>query len=221
MRSRSVLTVVMAVAAVGCGASVVDESNGGPGTGAATPQATVQELVDHLEEAEFNEAAALSFPNHAELASLAEGASFSDVAGALRSESTSVSANFWAGFAQGSATFLDGDVAIASGTKETRDGIEFSGVVVTPDGESDRTVYTREANGWRIDVFASFGAGLASRMIEPTERLLVTLTEDAELIRSELRLIIPSLYLAAADENLPPKLSQDLLKLIEIITRIN
>ncbi|MEA1903058.1 MAG: hypothetical protein U9N56_05985 [Actinomycetota bacterium] len=215
----SALLIPLAVVVAACGGDTAVEESVGFGPGAESPQDAVNELVEHLDRAEFKEASDLSVPGHAALASLAEGASFLDVAAAIRQEDTSVAANFWAGFAQGSATFLSGDVATADGEAVVQDSLELQSVPVIADDGAQRTMFTQEVDGWRIDVFASFGGGLAGRMIAPAERLLVTETDDAALILQELRAVVPSLLVAAVSPDLPPQLSQDVLRLIEVISR--
>ena len=206
---------------VACGDSSDADVVQGFGPGGSNPEAAVRDLVAHLDAAEFNEASDLSVPGHAALASLAEGASFSAVASALALEDTTVAANFWAGFAQGSALFLQGEIATQEEEVVNHAGIEFHGILVLPEENTERVMYTRDVDGWRIDVFASFGAGLAGRMVPQVERLLAADTDDAMLIRGELSQIVPSLHVAAGGDDLPPQFRQEILRLIEVISRIN
>ena len=212
------MATLMLVAA-SCGGSSDAEEVDGFGPGGTSPEAAVRALVGHLDAAEFSEASDLSVPGHAALASLAEGASFSAVASALALEDTTVAANFWAGFAQGSALFLQGEIVTEDDEIVTHEGLEFHGVLVMPEGNTERVMYTRDVDGWRIDVFASFGAGLAGRMVPQVERVLAADTDDARLIRAELSAIVPSLHVAAASDELPPQFRQEVLKLIEVISR--
>ena len=85
----------MAVALVACGGSAEITSPSGPaGPGADTPEEAVLELIDHLNAPDFSAAIDLAVPNHAALASLGEGSTFSDVAAALRGADASVAATF-------------------------------------------------------------------------------------------------------------------------------
>ena len=70
-----------------------------------------------------------------------------------------------------------------------------------------------------LDLFASFGGGMAARMIQPAERLLITQTDDSRLILAELRAVVPSLTVAASNPELLPEVINDLTRLIEVITR--
>jgi len=218
-RRSSVLAVVVLAA---CGGGADDpESTPVPSVGADTPVAAVEELVEAINAPDFADASRLAVPGQAALAALAEGATFGEVASSLSEGDTDVAANFWAGFAQGTASFLAGDVtAVEDGTVE-QDGVSFHRVVVTPPDGDSRTLLIREDDGYRIDLFASFGPGLADKMIGPVERLLTTQTGEAGLILSELQNIVPSLLASASLPGTTPETSQQLIALIEVITRVS
>ena len=218
-RRLSPILAIVVLAACGAGA---DDSglNPVPSSGADSPVAAVDELVEAINAPDFAGASRLAVPGQAALAALAEGATFGEVASSLSDGDQDVAANFWAGFAQGTASFLAGDVSsVEDGTIE-QDGVSFHRVVVTPaDGES-RTLLVREDDGYRIDIFASFGPGLADKMIGPTERLLNTQTGEASLILNELQEIVPSLLASASLPGTSSEVSQQLIALIEVITRV-
>jgi len=218
-RRSSVLAVVVLAA---CGGGADDpESTPVPSVGADTPVAAVEELVEAINAPDFADASRLAVPGQAALAALAEGATFGEVASSLSEGDTDIAANFWAGFAQGTASFLAGDVtAVEDGTVE-QDGVSFHRVVVTPPDGDSRTLLIREDDGYRIDLFASFGPGLADKMIGPVERLLTTQTGEAGLILSELQNIVPSLLASASLPGTTPETSQQLIALIEVITRVS
>jgi hypothetical protein len=221
MRSRSVLIVVALVVGACGGGADAQAPNATVGPGADSAQEAVRLLVDHLNEPDFSAAADLAVPNHAALASLAEGATFGEVADALRSGDATVAANFWAGFAQGTGSYLTGPITTGEGPSITRDELEFETVVITPESGDDRVMMVRDVDGHRIDLFASFGPGLADKMIPPVERLLSTQTDDAWVIISELKTIVPSLRVAGNQPGLSPVVSQQLIQLIELITRVS
>lgn len=217
VRSRVALVAVLLVFTAACRGN--DGTPLGPSRGSQSPVGAVEELVSNLDVPDFDGAAPLAMPGHAALASLAEGASFGDVAEALRGDGLQVSANFWAGFAQGAGSFLAGDIAVADSGTESVSDVTFHRVRLTlPDG-SERSIFTQDADGHRIDLFASFGGGMAARMIQPAERILITQTEDARLILAELKKVVPSLTVAASNPDLLPTVINDLTRLIEIITR--
>jgi hypothetical protein len=218
LRIEALLLVLALVACSGeTAASTVTIA---PGQGESTPVAAVDALISAINVPDFAEASRLAVPGQAALASLAEGASFADVAEALRSGDQEVAANFWAGFAQGTGSFLVGSVVTEEGGTQTQSGVEFASVDVTPSGGDSRRLLLRDQDGYRIDLFASFGPGLADKMVAPAERLLVTQTDDARLILTNLKDIVPSLLAAAQQPGTPSDVSQQLLALVEVITRV-
>jgi hypothetical protein len=197
LRAES-LVMTLALAAAACSGeatppaeSIVAEQ------GADTPIEAVDGLVRAINEPDFVAASRLAVPGQAALASLAEGATFGAVAEALRQGDEEVAANFWSGFAQGAASFLTGDVEVTEDGTFTQDDLQFHQLAVTPTAGESRSLLVRNADGYRVDLFASFGAGLSDKMIAPVERLLVTQTDDARLILTRLQSIVPSLLAAA------------------------
>lgn len=185
-----------------------------------TPEQVVTALIDHLERAEFEEAGRLAVPGQAALAALAEGATFSDIADGLREGDTRIAANFWSGFAQGAGGYLAG--ASVSGVEQsvTRDGVEFHPVTVRPAEGPVRRIFVRGGESYRIDLFASFAPGLADRMPASVERLISTNTEDARLILVELEGVVSSLLVAAEQGDHPTEATQQILRLVELVTRV-
>lgn len=221
-RRAEVVALTAALLLAGCnGAPVATEPSITPGPGAESPTAAVNDLVAALNEPDFSAASRLAVPGQAALAALAEGATFGEVARALREGDEEVAANFWSGFAQGSGTFLSQDVtATESGTLSEGD-IEFHTITVQSTEGNPRMILVREDDGYRVDLFASFGSGLADKMITPTERLLAAQTEDSRLILAELQGIVPSLMVAASMPGTTGEASQQILALIEVITRVS
>jgi hypothetical protein len=217
---RLALALVVLVLA-GCGGDDVEpDSTIPPGEGASSPLAAVEELVEAINAPDFVEASRLAVPEHAALASLAEGATFADVAGALRNGDQEIAANFWAGFAQGTANFLAGEVTVVDNGTLSKGDLEFHDIAVTPPSGGTRSILVRDAEGYRIDLFASFGSGLADKMTDPVQRLLTAQTDDARLILASLQGIVPSLLTAAELPGTPGDVSQQILALVEVITRV-
>lgn len=223
MRTSSLTVATALVTALVLGSCQSGDSGGDEtpiGEGADSPQESVNLLVEALDDADFSAAASLAMPGHAALASLAEGATFGQVADALRTEDPTVPANFWGGFAQGAGAFLTDTVTIADGEIIERDELEFHVLRVVPESGDEREIVVRDHEGYRIDIFASFAPGLAERMVGPVERLLVAQTEDSRLILSELRAIVPSLIVAVERTGQPSDVVQSVLRLVELITRV-
>lgn len=211
--------VVLLVAACG-GEAETSTSSIPPAPGADSPVAAVEELVTAVAEPNFPDASRLAMPGHAALAALAEGATFVDVADALREGDEEVAANFWSGFAQGAGEVLTGTATTVDDGVVTQGEFEYHQVAVQPPEGEPKTLIVREDNGYRIDIFASFGTGLADKMITPAERLLAAQTEDSRLVLTELQTIVPSLMVASSLPGTTVEASQQILALIEVITRV-
>lgn len=219
---RRLSAVLVLVVATACGGDSADpEPSIAPGEGAETPMAAVEDLIAAVNSVEFADASRLAVPGQAALAALAEGATFGEVARALEEGDEETAANFWAGFAQGTGNFLTGDVTIAEDGTVEQDGVTFHRIVVTPADASPRVLLVRDDGGYRIDLFGSFGPGLADKMVGPVERLLTTQTGEARLILANLQEIVPSLLASASLAGTSAEASQQLISLIEVITRVS
>ncbi|HEX6299855.1 MAG TPA: hypothetical protein VF148_05290 [Acidimicrobiia bacterium] len=207
--------------AVACGGEdPTTEPTIAPGEGADSPVTAVEELVAAINTPDFADASRLAVPGQAALAALAEGATFGEVARSLSEGDEEIAANFWTGFAQETGDFLAGEVSVVDDGTVEQDDVEFHRVSLTPPDGSARTIIVRNVDGYRVDLFASFGSGLADKMAGPVERLLATKTADARLILAELQKIVPSLHVAASLPDITPSASQQLFALIEVITRV-
>jgi hypothetical protein len=213
--------IALAVLLAGCSGQTSDqEGTISPGPGAETAVGAVEELIASINEPDFATASRMAIPGHAALAALSEGASFAEVAEALAEGNEEAAANFWAGFAQGAGDFLTGNVTATDEGTMSEGGLEFHVVEVQLADGGTRTILVRDEGGFRVDLFASFGAGLADKMIAPAERLLSTQTEEARMILAGLQEIVPSLFVAASLPGTTGGASQQLLALIEVITRV-
>lgn len=215
--SRACLIVVLVA---GCSGGGDPESTIPAGAGADTAAGAVEELVSAINAGDFAGASHVAVPGQAALASLAEGASFAEVAESLRGGDQEIAANFWAGFAQGAGSFLMGDVTPSEEGTLSQSELEFHTITVQLPDDDTRTLIVRDADGFRVDIFASFAPGLADKMIAPAERLLTTQTEEARLVLAELQKIVPSLLVAASLPGTTPETSQQIFALIEVITRV-
>ena len=189
------------------------------GEGAADPVAAVEELRSLLAAGDFGAASSLAVPGQAVLASLAEGAAPSTVAASLDDGDAEVAANFWTGFAQGVGGIFNQEATLEDLGTTSEGGVEFSLVGIIPQGGSRRVMVTREVGGQRVDLFATFGAGLAEGMIPSVELLLASSNDDSGQILAALQDVVPSLLVAARDSSLSPEASQRILQLVEVITR--
>jgi hypothetical protein len=186
-----------------------------------TPIAAVEGLQRLLKAGDFASASDLSVPGQAALASLTEGVTVGEVAQALEDQDEEVGANFWSGFAQGADPVFIGQTTLEDAGTLTESGVEFHLVAMTPKSGETRLIATRNVDGDRIDLFASFGAGLASRMSPAVELILGSKTEGSDVVLASLQDIVPSLLIAAQDPALSPATVQEILHLIEVITRVS
>ena len=216
--TRRYLFGIILVTLVGCSPEAVT-SMGTIGPGAVSPEAAVRELQSALAEGDFESASSLAVPGQAALASLAEGAPFVQVADALEDADAQVASNFWSGFAQGAGDVFAEIVSVELLGTHNESGIEFYLVAVNSPG-SERRLVTRDVDGHRIDLFASFGVSVAQRMLSPVELLLNSANQDATRVLIELQSVVPSLLVAANEDGLPPESVQSILQLVELITRI-
>ena len=208
------------VAALACSGGGGQETSITRGPGADSPVAAVEELHDLLVEGDFAGASSLAVPGQAAIASLAEGATSGEVADALQNGDEAIAANFWSGFAQGFGEVLSGEITVDEIGAESESDVEFFLVSVTPESGTSRRMVTQDVDGHRVDLFASFGAGLADRLISPIEILVDSPTGDNAVIIAALQDVVPSLLLAASDETLDIDAVQAVLRLVELITRV-
>jgi hypothetical protein len=219
MRSRAALTL-LALAVVACEGGATTNTTITRGPGAETAVEAVEQLHALLVDGNFAGASSLAVPGQAALASLAEGASSTEVADALENGDEAIAANFWSGFAQGFGEVLSGEIAVEDMGSRTESGVEFFLVSVTPESGNTRHLVTQDLDGHRVDLFASFGAGLVDRLLSPVEILVDTPNGDNAVILEALQGVVPSLLVAASDESLGPEAVQNVLRLVELITRV-
>jgi hypothetical protein len=219
MWSRSLGALVLAVLAL-LGCSGPEDPGAQSGSGGETPEQAVEDLFALLSAGEFGSAASLAVPEQSALAALAEGAAVEDVVSGLRDGDEGIAANFWSGFAQSIDGFLAEGVEVVGSEAVSTEGVDFTIVEIVTGGGDVHHVATRDVDGHRVDLFATFGPALAGRLYPQIELLFETTSEDASFILSRMREQVPSLYRAVETPDLAPNVVQELLQLIELITRM-
>jgi hypothetical protein len=219
--SRSIVIILMACFVVACSGGSGEGSPDASLSGSDSPEAAVTNLLSDLKDGEFSAAVPLAIPGQSALASLAEGATVEDVAFAFREGDELITNNFWSGFAQTVESFLLESPDVVGTTNSEAEGVAFDIVHVRSSGDLERTFTTRDVDGYRIDIFATFGPSLASRLYSPVERLFTSTDPDAAFVLGAMREQVPSLHMAALTPGLAPNVVQDILQLIELITRVN
>ena len=184
------------------------------------PVEVVAALLSAIDEGRFEDTPALTDVQQASLVSLAEGADATEIVEALEDDPEAVAANFWSGFAQ---TF-DPEFDFQALALEAGDKIELGGRVWVPvtlvgGDEPEKVFYLRDADGWRIDLMATFGHVLAERLVPRVEALLLSANTNAATLIAMLRDSAPSLQVAAQNPNLDLATHQALLALLERVTR--
>ncbi|MGF1617409.1 MAG: hypothetical protein ACFCU2_06315 [Acidimicrobiia bacterium] len=214
-----VVVAVLAASVVACSGNGDAENQ--TGAGAETAEQAVEDLFSMLAAGEFGSASALAVPEQSALAALAEGASVEDVASGLRDGDAGIASNFWSGFAQSVDSLLSEGVEVVGASATTAQDVEFTIVEIVTGSGDIHHIATREVDGHRVDLFATFGPSLASRLYPQIELLFDQPSEDAAFILVRMREQVPSFYVAAETPNLAPNVVQDLLQLIELITRLS
>ena len=180
----------------------------------------VDALLTALHEGRFEDTPALTDVEQASLVSLAEGADATEIVEALEEDPDAVAANFWSGFAQTLDPDLDPSaVALQAGERIELEGRVWVPVTVSGVAESERVFYLRDADGWRIDLMATFGHVLAERLVPRVEALLSSANTNAATLIAMLRDSAPSLQVAAQNPDLDLAAHQALIALLERVTR--
>lgn len=220
MRARGALVLALVAALAACTSEPQAQVSVTVPPGAESPEVAVTGLQSLLAQGDFTQASHLTVPDQAALAALAEGATFSEVANALEIDDVSVAGNFWSGFAQGAGEFFESGLVVESLGTTMQSNTEFHLVEVVGSDASRRRMVTQDIDGHRVDLFASFGSILAGRLISPVEVLLGSATDDALLILHALTETVPSLLVAAGEEGIPATSAQEIVQLVELITRV-
>lgn len=184
------------------------------------PVDVVDALLTALHEGRFEDTPAFTDVEQASLVSLAEGADATEIVEALEEDPDAVAANFWSGFAQTLDPDLDPSaVALQAGERIELEGRVWVPVTVSGVAESERVFYLRDADGWRIDLMATFGHVLAERLVPRVEALLSSANTNAATLIAMLRDSTPSLQVAAQNPDLDLAAHQALIALLERVTR--
>jgi hypothetical protein len=108
---------------------------------------------------------------------MAEGASIAQAAGLSEGGSREVAVNYWQGFAGGA---LEAGLAVGEVEEIEVGDHRFAVIALQPD--EDLTLILRLDDQWRVDVVASFGSSLATRLAEAVQVLAANRGPDADLL---------------------------------------
>jgi hypothetical protein len=222
-RLALVLAIVMLSSCGGAGdpatsvTAVADERK----EGAAAPELAVSELFRLLGRDEVGELSHLSVAEQMVVVALIEGVSPADAELLQTTGTEQVARNFWLGFRGSLEEALAADtidLRIGDVRPFTAAGEAFARVdVLFPlDGSARTFVVKQEADGWRVDVVATFAAALVPKIPAVADAVR---REGSEATLDVLRDLDSSLQAVAADDEVEPTLSQAVTAALESIRR--
>jgi hypothetical protein len=217
---------LVAVLFVGCGgdtdaSSTVTESAGEGQEGASAPELAVSELFRLLGREQIGDLSHLSVSGQMVVVALIEGVSPADAELLQTTGTEQVARNFWLGF-RGSI-----EDALAADTIDLRIGgvqpVEAAGetfarvdVLFPLDGSARTFVVKEEADGWRVDLVATFAPALVPKIPAVADAVR---RDGSEATLDVLRALDSSLQAVLTDEDLEPTLSQAVTAALESIRR--
>lgn len=176
---------------------------------AAAPENVASQVLEGVGSGRFDEAARLTLLEQMPWVALMEGATAAEASGLLDQAEAGVAANFWEGFGEGEL----GPFQVEEVTHRSIDGVEFALVSVTGTSAASRLVLIDD-DGWKVDVVASFGAGLADRLLEAVQVAETATGPGANRLRQALGDQIPSVRIAMTEPGLPPEVADSLGRLL-------
>jgi hypothetical protein len=176
---------------------------------AASPETVASRVLDGVSGGRYEEAAALTLLDQMPWVALMEGASAAEAAGLFDQSGAGVAANFWEGF--GAAGL--GPFEVEEARLQTLEGVDFALVPVRGSSAASRLVLVDDG-GWKVDVVASFGAGLADRLLEAVEMAETASGPGAGRLRQALGEQMPSVRIAMTEPGLPPEVADSLGRLL-------
>ena len=194
-----------------------DERTGG----AAAPELAVSELFRLLGREDVGELSHLSAAGQMVVVALIEGVSPADAELLQTTGTEQVARNFWLGFRGSLEEALTADtidLRIGDVRPFTAAGDSFARVdVLFPlDGSARTFIVKQEADGWRVDVVATFAPALVPKIPAVADAVR---REESEATLAVLRSLDSSLQAVVADDELDPTLSQAVTAALESIRR--
>lgn len=182
--------------------------------------AMITNVIDLMRSERFGDIAPLTDERQAKLLLLLEGVPPDDLIPRLDEPDEQVAANFWEGFAEVSTGALsDGATVTAEGGIDIGSEPGQAVTITLDDGRQRRWVVKTSGERAVVDLFASFASSFAGTLIEPVDRLLSDESEDGRRLLAALVTEIDSLEVAANDPNITTTEQQEIITLIERISR--
>jgi hypothetical protein len=173
------------------------------------PDHVASQVLTKVESGDYEDAALLTSLDQMPWVALMEGATATEAATLLDQAGSEVAANFWEGFGEAGT----GPFQVDQVTLRTLDGVDFALVDVTGSSAASRLVLV-DQDGWKVDVIASFGAGLADRLLEAVQVAESATGPGANRLRQALGAQMPSIRVAMTEPGLPPEVADSLGRLL-------
>ena len=215
MRAVLILVLVISAVAGACGASTDDPDSSAP--------AVVAGWAEAVEARNFEAATAAVFEPSMILVLAAENALPASATAAMLHDgvSAAVAAAYWASFREGFGAFAGQPISnlnVGASTEVEAGGANWSVVAVTVQEDATAPVFTREVDGWTVDLVAT----LADGFVEPlaTYRSSLPDDEDGDTVRAAYEdVVIPAMWAAIEVGGHGDEFARRAVALIEASTR--
>lgn len=195
--------------AVGCGTDLTTTSTDVASDGREAGE-VAEAFLEALRVGDYGAGAALTFTDQLAWVVMAEGGSLTQAADLLDAGLEQVAVNYWQGFAE--TTQLT-DIEVRGVEESEIRGARFA--IVSLDGRL--RLILRNADGWRVDIIASFAPTLVNRLIEAAQVVEANPGDQATTMRGMLAEQRPSVEAASGQPGLPEATRTDLLLLLEML----
>ena len=221
MTKSARVVVALSLAVSACTGGSVPETSPDDAGHPDSPDAVFTALVEALAADGFDSAATLTDPAQITVLAIAEGAEPRQVATFSEEDRAAVAANFWSGFSEQLRSSIGGglgDLAAGDFVRHSEAGAQFATVdLVSADGSPIRRLVLRNtADGWLVDLLASFPAPLLG-LIPGAAQGIRSLGDERLL--ADLRSYEASVAFVLADPDADPLLTQAAMAALEAIVR--
>jgi len=192
MRTFLVLVLGLALAAAACGSADENPESSAPAVVAGWAEAVQARDFEAATDAVFEPSMVLVLAAENDLPA-------SETAAMLTGGVTpAVAAAYWSSFRDGFGAFAGQPISnlnVGASTEVEAGGAEWSVVAVTAQDDATAAVFTKDADGWKVDLVAT----LADGFVEPLSTYLASLPDDddGEAIRTAYEdVVVPAMWAA-------------------------
>ncbi|MEX1004993.1 MAG: hypothetical protein WD990_10945 [Acidimicrobiia bacterium] len=221
MSAPSALVAVFCLLLGACGGGADSTTTTLDTPAPSTPEAVFAELVEALSSDDLESVVDLTDPAQVPLLAIAEGHDARSVAAFTAADRAAVSMNYWQGFAEQLRASIGVDLAdlqIDSVDRIEVGETEFAAVelVLGRDASTRRMVLRNSADGWVVDLIASFPSPLLGQIPDAAQLIRST---GIPALTDSLRGYEPSVRFVLEDAGLDPLLVQAGTAALEAIVR--